>query len=199
VGTESKPESKSLGVAQLPQRPLLDYLTARGESERPAFTYLDCSSGRRAVPHTLSGRELLARVCAVSARLRSVVASGDRVAVLAEQDLDYVVGFLGALHAGAVAVPLFAPTGGAHRARLIGALNDCDARVWLTSSRLLDKLRGFEAEDDVPRPTEIIVVDSLPAESPVTPVAVTLDEPAYLQYTSGSTRDPLGAVITHGR
>jgi fatty acid CoA ligase FadD32 len=176
---------------------LLDYLTARAESERPAFTYLDCSSGRGAVPHTLSGREIFARVCAVSARLRPMVTRGDRVAVLAEQDLDYVVGFLGALHAGAVAVPLFAPSRGAHRARLAGALTDCDARAWLTSNRLVDKLRMFEAEDDVPGPTEIIAVDTLLAEPPLAPVAVTLDEPAYLQYTSGSTRDPVGAVITH--
>jgi hypothetical protein len=58
-------ESESPGDEQ---RSLLDYLAMRAESDRPAFTYLDCSSGRAAVPHTLSGRELFARVRAVSAR-----------------------------------------------------------------------------------------------------------------------------------
>jgi fatty acid CoA ligase FadD32 len=180
------------------QGTLLDYLALRAESDRPAFTYLDCSSGRGAVPHTLSGRELFARVCAVSARLRQMVEPGDRVAVLAGQDLDYVVGFLGALHAGAVAVPLFAPSPGTHQTRLTGALTDCDASVWLTSQRLVDKLRAFATDTGVPRPTEIIAVDNLPltsafAFSPLNANA----EVAYLQYTSGSTRDPAGAVITH--
>jgi fatty acid CoA ligase FadD32 len=187
-----------------PERPLLDYLIARAESELPAFTYLDCSSGRGAVPHTLSGRELYARVRAVSARLRTLARRGDRVAVLADQDLDYVVGFLGALHAGAVAVPLFAPSGGAHQTRLIGALTNSDARVWLTSERLVDRLRVFEKESDVPRPAEIVAVDTVPTSPvPTNPAPAfsplnALDEPAYLQYTSGSTRDPVGAIITHG-
>ena len=201
---------------------LLDRLAARAESDAPAFTYLDCSSGRGAVPHTLSWRELYARVRAVSARLRPLIERGDRVAVLADQDLDYVAGFLGTLHAGAIAVPLFAPSGGSHQARLVGALVDCDARVWLTSERLLDRLHTFESAGQVPRPAEIIAVDTLPPASP--PFAVSplnaasgtgtevaagaengavsplnaASEPAYLQYTSGSTRDPAGAVITHG-
>jgi fatty acid CoA ligase FadD32 len=192
---------------EIPRRPLLDYLAERAESDAPAFTYLDCSSGRGAVPHTLSWRELSARVWAVSARLRPLVARGDRVAVLADQDLDYVVGFLGTLHSGAVAVPLFAPSGGSHQTRLVGALVDCDARVWLTSKRLVGKLRAFEAEGHVPPPAEIIAVDTLfidsvpadpaPDASAFSPLNA-LAEPAYLQYTSGSTRDPAGAVITHG-
>ena len=189
------PELESPGDEQ---RSLLDYLASRAESDRPAFTYLDCSSGRDAVPHTLSGRELFARVCAVSARLRPLAGPGDRVAVLAEQNLDYVVGFLGALHAGAVAVPLFAPSPGTHQTRLVGALTDCDARVWLTSERLVEKLRAFAADTDVPSPAELIAVDNLPltCASAFSPLNA-LDGVAYLQYTSGSTRDPAGAVITH--
>ena len=47
------------------------------------------------------------------------------MAILAPQGLEYIVGFLGALEAGFIAVPLSVPLFGAHDERVSAALKDC--------------------------------------------------------------------------
>ncbi|WP_370468930.1 fatty acyl-AMP ligase [Amycolatopsis sp. YIM 10] len=188
------------GLSGAPERPLIEYLLDRAESTEVAFTYLDCTGGRDAEPRDLTWAELVRQVRAVATRLRQVAAPGDRVALVTPQDLTYVVGFLGALYAGVVAVPLFAPEVRSHRQRLIGALNDCEARVWLTSRSAVDKLTDFTTSAPVTPPAHLLCVDDLllPAEdADLLLPAEAGQRVAYLQYTSGSTREPAGAVITH--
>ncbi|SFB31594.1 fatty acid CoA ligase FadD32 [Amycolatopsis marina] len=177
----------------IPRRALTAYLPDRAERDEPAFTWTD----RAGAEHTLNWTALLARVQALAARLRSVATPGDRVAVLTRQDLDYVVGFLGVLYAGLVAVPLFAPETRAHRPRLTAALRDSAPSVWLTSVRGEDRLRELVENEALPAPAYVIAVNEVRDGPGGPPADVGLGDAAYLQYTSGSTRDPAGAVITH--
>lgn len=179
--------------------PLVQRLLDRAEVTRPAYTHLDCSDRHDLVERTLTWAELLIHVRAVAAKLRELIQPGDRVAITARQDLSYVVAFFGALYAGAVAVPLSAPDVRAHRERLVGVLNDCDAEVWLTSEALVGRLTEFAGTEPVPAPREIVAVDILPLDPSdrSLPEPVSPEDPAYLQYTSGTTRSPAGVIITH--
>ncbi|WP_410656562.1 fatty acyl-AMP ligase [Amycolatopsis sp. lyj-112] len=179
--------------------PLVRRLLERADVTRPAYTHLDCSNRHDLVERTLTWAELLIHVRAVAAKLRELVQPGDRVAITARQDLSYVVAFFGALYAGAVAVPLSAPDVRAHRERLVGVLNDCDADIWLTSEALVGRLTEFAEAEPVPAPRAIVAVDTLaldPADTSA-PAPVAPEDPAYLQYTSGTTRSPAGVIITH--
>ncbi|AUI64960.1 fatty acyl-AMP ligase [Amycolatopsis sp. BJA-103] len=178
--------------------PLVLRLLERADVERPAYTHLDCSNRHEPVEDTLTWADLLVHVRAVAAKLREVIQQGDRVAITARQDLSYVVAFFGALYAGAVAVPLSAPDVRAHRERLVGVLNDCDADIWLTSEALVERLTEFAEAEPVPSPREIIAVDTLPLDPAdrSRPAPVSPEDPAYLQYTSGTTRSPAGVIIT---
>ncbi|WP_439379280.1 fatty acyl-AMP ligase [Amycolatopsis lexingtonensis] len=156
-----------------------------------AVTYLDHRAAADGRAVTLTWRALDERVDAVAARLADVAAPGERAAVLAGQSADYVVAFLGALRAGLVAVPLFAPGLPGHEGRLAGALADCTPRVVLTTAADFDAVRAFTGGP------EVVAVDALPeAEAREWP-RPDPDAVAYLQYTSGSTRSPAGVVLTH--
>ncbi|MDT8911258.1 fatty acyl-AMP ligase [Amycolatopsis sp. PS_44_ISF1] len=166
---------------------LVELLFSRSDDHRPAFTHQDHTAG---VDETLTWAELVARVAVVAARLREVAAPGDRVAVIAAQELAYPVAFFGVLAAGMTAVPLMDPAGAGLGRRLAGTLADCSASLVLTSRRAVDRVRPIAASQ------RLLVVDEL-SGPPAEPVRPDPEAPAYLQYTSGSTRDPAGVVIPH--
>lgn len=182
-----------------PDESLVGSLARRATIDGPAFTHTDYRSDRSGIPHTLTWSECYRRVLAVAATIRQVAAPGDRVAVLCPQSLSYPVAFFGALAAGTIAVPLFAPEASSHADRLAGALTDCEATVWLTTESALQSLEKLRDDTRVTRPKAVIAVDGigLQAGRGFEPAAIDPSATAYLQYTSGSTRDPAGAVITH--
>jgi fatty acid CoA ligase FadD32 len=179
--------------------PLTASLARHTGQDGPAFTFVDFGENRNGIEWTVGWAELDLRARAVAAALCRITAPGARVALVCPQNLDYVIGFLGALYAGMIAVPLFAPDVSTHGERLVGALADCDPEVWLTSSSTMPEVRALADGQPVPRPKQVIAVDlvadTLAAE--FEPVPIAWHQPAYLQYTSGSTRRPAGAVITH--
>jgi acyl-CoA synthetase (AMP-forming)/AMP-acid ligase II len=167
--------------------------------DSPAYRFLDYSQEPDGRPVVLSWNELWARVCAIGARLQQVTKPGDRVAILAPQGLDYVAAFFGAVYAGNIAVPLFAPTMSGHAERLAAVLADARPAAVLTTTAAAESVRTFIrtlAPKERPR---MIAVDALPATlgSMFTGAALDTDDIAYLQYTSGSTRSPAGVEITH--
>ncbi|MEA2149354.1 MAG: fatty acid CoA ligase FadD32 [Solirubrobacteraceae bacterium] len=198
--TETFPEVVRDPVTHSPVESLVSSLARRRALDQPAFTWVDYSAERGGVHHTLTWSEFYARVLAVAAKIREVADTSARVAVLCPQDLSYPVAFFGALVAGTTAVPLFAPEVSSHADRLIGALADCEPTVWLTAEGALGSVEKLLDDPRVPRPAGgVIAVDSVDVEAgrDFEPPAIDLSATAYLQYTSGSTRSPAGAVITH--
>ena len=178
----------------------------------PALTFLDYRSDPEGVARSLTWAQLDRRVAAVAARLRATVRRGERAALLAPQGLEYVVGFLGALRAGVVAVPLFTPDLPGHGDRLAAVVADCEPATVLTTSAAEPAVATFLADRNIT--PSVLLLDRLddaaepgPADAGalnvgapnvgVQPVDVDLDEVAYLQYTSGSTRTPSGVMISH--
>ncbi|MER5433952.1 fatty acyl-AMP ligase [Streptomyces sp. NPDC002588] len=182
-----------------------DYLAqaAARAPDETAFTFVDFSSDRDGVPSSLTWRRLEQRVSALTTALRHAGAAGERVAVVAPQNLDYVVGFLAATCAGAIAVPLFPPDLPGHAEKLAAVLADADPVLALTSPGSLQTAEKFCADLDGLR-VRVVTEQDLVAE-PAPEGAMTggrsfrpqPEDCAYLQYTSGSTRVPSGVEITH--
>ncbi len=118
--------------------------------------------------------------------------------MLAPQGLDYVAGFFAAVKSGAIAVPLFAPELPGHAERLETALVDARPALVLTTGSTQASVTAFL--DRLPGATpEVVVIDRIPdtEAAEFDPVAIDEDDVSHLQYTSGSTRPPIGVEITH--
>ncbi|SKI53392.1 Probable acyl-CoA synthase FadD [Mycobacteroides abscessus subsp. bolletii] len=108
-----------------------------------AYRYLDFTRDDDGVAIELSWDELNTRMRAIGARLQQVTAPGDRVAILAPQGLDYVIGFFAAIAAGNIAVPLFAPELPGHAERLDAVLADATPSVILTTDGAAESVNAF--------------------------------------------------------
>src|ERR1700761_8642545 len=146
--------SRSEGGNRLDRPELTDYLGADGEIVLPdgvsivtfldrhideigdavAYRYLDFAHDADGQMIELTWAELGVRLRAIGARLQQVTSRGERVAILAPQGIDYIVGFFAAIKAGDIAVPLFAPEFPGHAERLDAVLSDAKPSVVLTTA-----------------------------------------------------------------
>ncbi|CAM3176664.1 acyl-CoA synthetase [Mycobacterium intermedium] len=172
---------------------------ARLQPNDTAFTFLDYERDWDGVAMTLTWGQLYRRMLNVSQEVSRHASPGDRALILAPQGLEYVAAFLGALHAGVIAVPLSVPQGGATDERVESVLHDASPTAIFTTSAVADDVaQHVEAHAGASAPA-IIAVDSLDLDRPNRSGAAADNqlETAYLQYTSGSTRTPAGVIMSH--
>ncbi|MDR1115256.1 MAG: AMP-binding protein [Tannerella sp.] len=179
-------------------------------------TFLWEKEGLRFRPATYE--ETKRRVYRFAAGLMSLgVQAGDKVALLSEGRNDWVVGELGILYAGAVNVPLSVKL--EEKNDLIFRLRHSETKYVITSGIQLRKIRLII--DDLPLVEHVIVLDTIDAydekEIPLENFlaagdryletndedlitrskAVKDDDMANISYTSGTTADPKGVMLSH--
>ena len=173
---------------------------ARRQPDAPAFTFIDYELGPAAFTETMTWGQVYQRAQAVAAEVSSCGAPGDRVAILAPQGLEYIVGFLGAMEAGCIAVPLSVPLFGTHDERVSAVLRDSSPIAILTTSAVVDDVVAATRAQQGWSAPAFVEIDALDFDRPPTfrPPSNVEAKTALLQYTSGSTRQPAGVVVTHG-
>jgi long-chain fatty acid adenylyltransferase FadD28 len=164
-----------------------------------AFTFIDYEQDWAGVAVSLTWPQLYRRALNTARELRLCASPGDRAVILAPQGLDYIVAFLGALEAGLIAVPLSVPLGGVSDQRVDSVLRDASpAAVLTTSSVIGEVIPHVTPQPGKPAPP-VIEVDLLSLDAPIRSPAreENYQTTAYLQYTSGSTRQPAGVMISY--
>ena len=164
-----------------------------------AYRYLDYTRAVDGQADEVTWTQFGVRLQAIGARVQQAAGRGERAAVLAPQGIDYVAGFYAAVKAGTIAVPLFAPELPGHAERLETALRDAEPTVVLTTTAAKDAVENFLITLAHLRRPQIIVIDQIPdsAGELFVPTELGMDDISHLQYTSGSTRPPVGVEITH--
>ncbi len=149
----------------------------------------------------VSYRDLLDGARAVAAGLRRLdVAAGQCVAIMLPTGVEYLHSFMGILLAGGIPVPIYPPARLSqvedHFRRHARILENAGAVCLITFgpakqlSRLLTShVPGLRRIVTVPELGEAGLLDEASAAAP--------DSVAFLQYTSGSTGNPKGVVLTH--
>ncbi|WP_229402851.1 non-ribosomal peptide synthetase [Micromonospora okii] len=162
-------------AARRPHAPAYVFLDD-GETEGGRWDYATVDRRARAIAATLRGRGL----------------AGQRVLVAYPSGLDYVQSFLGCLYAGVVAVPCDAPSARNAVQRTAGIRADCTPAAALTSAtgQSPPVLAGLDRIDVADVPDAV-------ADDWRDPGLISADL-AFLQYTSGSTRNPRGVMVSHG-
>lgn len=172
--------------------------SAFNNPDRVAFTFLEFqgrSQARQERPLTTA--ELDRRARGIAVELLATCAPGDRALLLFKPGIDFVTAFLGCLYAGVIAVPSALPKHGLGAARTLSILRDSEAAVVLSTAGAIVSIQEHLPEDAA---LIWLATDEISgADDPSFRVyAPAPDAPAMLQYSSGSTGEPKGVVITHG-
>jgi fatty-acyl-CoA synthase len=127
--------------------------------------------------------------------MRAGIEPGDRVGIMAQTTPATVISFLGCWAAGAVAVPLPLP------------MRAVDPRIFVEQNRR--RLHMVEAKllalpgsllsmvGELGVGMKMVACEELDAGGGMPPVPTTPDDVALVQFTSGSTSEPRGVVLTH--
>lgn len=160
-----------------------------------AFRYLDDGVHPREL--TYGGLDAAARRIAV--QLREQADPSDRAILLFAPGLDYVEAFFGCVYAGIVAVPAYPPLNPQQAGKLLTIIGDADPALILSTEAILpvarDLLNGVAGG---PLGARWVATDASPADpDDWAHPGADGDTVAFLQYTSGTTGDPKGVVVSH--
>ncbi len=163
-------------------------------------------------------RETHAKVIEFAAGLLGAgIQKGDRIALIAEGRNDWVISELGILYAGAVNVPLSVKLN--EQSELLFRLAHSGCRMAIVSATQAPKIREVKKNlADLEKiilldPADRYDIDELPLQQiyetgrkyiDANPVSIAHswesvreDDPANICYTSGTTADPKGVILTH--
>lgn len=176
-------------------------LLRRRAAERPgqpAFVFLpEPGADGAAAEITWTYAELDRRAAAIAAAVSEHAAPGDRAVLAFGPGLDFIAAFFGCLYAGVLPAPSTYPKPRRPSSRLESIVADCAPKVALTTIGTLGILELDEQSPAV-RQLAWIAVDRAASDgASMPPVGRRPEQPAFLQYTSGSTSQPRGVIVTH--
>ncbi len=185
-----------------PANSIADILQQRAIANPQALAYIFLEDGENK-EQKLTYQELDAQAKAIGSQLQVTVQPGDRALLIYPYAavLDFIAAFMGCLYAGVVAVPCHPPMNSLTSSEIGSRLIDAEAAIILSNTKLLSKLKTqlgklpkFEQLNPNWLDTSKVNLD---AQQNYHKPDLKSEKLAFLQYTSGSTGEPKGVMISH--
>jgi len=174
-------------------------LDAAGSINHKGFTFLDNDLN----PREWSFTQVCKEARRIGARLQSLgLNKGDRLALVLALPEDFVLVFLGAISAGIMPVPLYPPLTlnrtDNYLDRAVGILRVSGARALVTNQ---DIMRIFQPVlyriPSIEKSLDVHVLRHMPVDKDLKKIEIKQEDPCFLQFTSGSTAEPRGVIVTN--
>ncbi len=164
--------------------------------ETTAFRFLGRDEDE---PQTLTFSGLDKRAKAIAARLTAMGFAGQRALLLYPPGLDFIEAFVACHYAGVIPVPAYPPRRNRNMMRINSISNDAQAAVALTVKSVSSRSDSSIGDAHSLRRIQWLPTEDIPDELEgdwVKP-RIERDSIGLIQYTSGSTGNPKGVVLTH--
>lgn len=156
-----------------------------GVNENESFTY----------------KQLEIRAKAIGASMQKVGSKGDKVLLLFQPGLSYVASLFACFYSGFVAVPAYPPRRNRGIDRIHTIIKDSQARICIVSQSVYDNIQSQKQtgiNDELLDGLKWIIYEDVTDSnaSEFNNTLISGDDIALLQYTSGSTGNPKGVLVT---
>ena len=175
---------------------MADILSYQAATKPDATAYIFLKNGERETAR-ITYHELEKKAQEIACYLQAW--RGERALLLYPPGLEFITAFFGCLYAGVIAIPVYPPRRNQKLSRLLMIVNDAEAKLALTTTAIYDDIKKRWTEETELANLKLIATDTIEAHSQdFVFKSIAPESLAFLQYTSGTTGNPKGVMVSHG-